>query len=73
MLGDQRAGQEGIVLGFLRPERVETDLLGRYRDGRDAFQSNGGKCAIEFHSSPPRVTKGHEDVRPADTPGSSLL
>ena len=50
MFGDQRAGQEGIMLSFLSPQRVESNLLRGFRNRRDILQMNRGKCGIEFHS-----------------------
>ena len=57
MFGDQRAGQEGVVLSLLSPQRVESNLLRGLRDRGHVFQSNQGKCSIKFHFFTTKDTK----------------
>jgi hypothetical protein len=64
MLGDQRAGKEGIVLGFLSPQRVEPNLLRSFGDRGDVFQTSWRKYCIEFHFTT-TDTKDHEAERKA--------
>ena len=57
MFGDQRTGQEGVVLSLLSPQCVESNLLRGFCDRGDVFQSNNGKCSIKFHFFTTKDTK----------------
>ncbi len=59
MFGDQSTREERVVLSLLSPQRVESNFLRGLRDRGNIFQSNRGKCGIEFHSTFPSL-RGRE-------------
>ena len=70
MFGDQRAGQERIVLRLLSPQGVESNLLRGLRDRGYVFQSNNGKCGIKFHFF---TTKGTKYTKENPWKGAPLI
>ncbi len=51
MLGDQPAGQEGVMLRFRGPKSIEPNRLGGLRDARNVPQADGWKESIKEHGA----------------------
>ena len=51
MLGDQRARQKGIVLGFRRPQAIEAHRLNRCGQLRHSGKKMWGEYGINFHTT----------------------